>query len=172
MSVEHVILVDDHDGEIGVEEKAAAHLSGKLHRAFSIFVFNSAGKLLLQKRALHKYHSGGLWSNTCCGHPRPGEDTAGAAHRRLHEEMGLACGLEKIHSFIYRTELDNGLIEHEYDHVFVGYADRRPRHDPSEVDAWKWVELNWLAKDMQRHSERYTFWLRGCLAAVIARGAG
>lgn len=167
--MEQVILVDDHDNEIGVEEKTAAHVSGKLHRAFSIFVFDSRGRLLLQKRAAHKYHSGGLWSNTCCGHPRPGEDTETAAHRRLKEEMGFDCELKKIHSFVYRTAFTNGLNEHEYDHVLVGNADLLPKPDPSEVGDWKWIEPAWLTKDVQQHPEHYTFWFRHCLGEVMAR---
>ena len=166
--MEQVILVDEHDNEIGVEEKTAAHVNGKLHRAFSIFVFDSHGKLLLQKRAAHKYHSGDLWSNACCGHPRPGEGTEQAAHRRLKEEMGFDCELKNIHSFSYRTEFDNGLIEHEYDHVFVGRTDLQPQHDPSEVGDWKWVEPGWLTSDVKQHPERYTVWFRRCLDEVMA----
>lgn len=167
--MERVILVDEQDNEIGVEEKIAAHVGGKLHRAFSIFVFDSGGRLLLQKRAAQKYHSGGLWSNTCCGHPRPGEGTEAAAHRRLREEMGFDCDLTEVHDFVYRAEFANELIEHEYDHVFAGKADLPPQHDPSEVDAWRWVEPDWLKRDLRQHPECYTFWFRHCLDEVLTR---
>ena len=117
---EQVILVDQQDREIGVAEKLEAHRKGKLHRAFSVFLFNAKDEMLLQQRAAEKYHSGGLWTNTCCSHPRPGEPTEAAARRRLREEMGISCNLNKAFDFIYRAEFDNGLIEHELDHVFIG----------------------------------------------------
>lgn len=159
MNKEYVILVDEHDNEIGIEEKLKAHQDGKLHRAFSIFTFNSKGELLLQKRATHKYHTGGLWTNTCCSHPRQGEDIIAAAHRRLEEEMGFDCPLEKAFSFIYkvRFEKDN-LFEHEFDHVFIGYSDDVPQPNPEEVEAYAWVNLEQLAKDIQQHPENYTYW--------------
>src|SRR4051812_34432219 len=120
MAAEQLILVDAHDRELGAGEKLQVHLAGALHRAFSIFVFDAAGRLLIQKRAPGKYHSAGLWSNTACGHPRPGEATAPAARRRLREEMGLDCELHEAFEFLYRAELGDALVEHEYDHVFVG----------------------------------------------------
>jgi isopentenyl-diphosphate Delta-isomerase len=120
---DEVVLVNDDDEVIGVAEKLAAHLSGDLHRAFSIFVFNSAAQLLLQKRAASKYHSKGLWSNTCCGHPRPGESIEEASRRRLYEEMGFECEVRQVFALTYFAELDGGLFEHEYDHVFVGQFD-------------------------------------------------
>ena len=131
-----VILVDSQDNPIGVMEKMMAHQTGKLHRAFSVFVFNDHEELLLHRRALTKYHSPGLWTNTCCSHPMPGEDVAVAAHRRLQEEMGMACTLVKTFDFVYRAELDNDLIEHEFDHVFFGRTNDIPVINPDEVCVW------------------------------------
>jgi isopentenyl-diphosphate Delta-isomerase len=165
---DHVILVDEHDNQIGVAGKLEAHQSGRLHRALSIFVFNSAGKLLLQKRAASKYHSGGLWSNTCCSHSRPGEDTASAARRRLQEEMGIDCTLFEMFSFVYRAHFPNGLIEHEYDHVFFGRHDGDPLLNPEEAEDARWVDLPELAADIRRRPERYSFWLAACLDKVRA----
>jgi isopentenyl-diphosphate delta-isomerase len=154
-----VIVVDQFDNETGSAEKLEAHSGGILHRAFSIFVFNSDRELLLQKRAQGKYHSGGLWSNSCCGHPRPGEETRAAAKRRLREELNLSCDLQIAFEFLYRVELDNSLIEHEYDHVFIGTFDGLPEPDKSEVEDWKWVGINELIADLELQPDRYTFWL-------------
>ena len=126
MSEEKVILVDKNDNQVGLMPKLEAHEKGLLHRAFSIFIFNSRYELLLQKRASSKYHSGGLWTNTCCSHPREGEDTLDAANRRLDEEMGIKTSLRKVYDFIYKAELDNQLTEHEFDHVFYGVCDSDP----------------------------------------------
>lgn len=164
---EQVILVDASDNEIGTEEKIAAHRAGKLHRAFSVFVFNSRGQMLLQKRALGKYHSGGLWTNACCSHPRPGELNVAAARRRLKEEMGFDCPLRKVHSFVYRAPYDNGLTEHEYDHVFVGQFDGIPKPDLAEVEEWKWVDIVWLMHDIEARPEKYTAWFKVCLEKVL-----
>lgn len=164
---ERVILVDEDDQEIGIAEKLNAHREGKLHRAFSIFVFNSEGKLLLQNRAGAKYHSGGLWSNTCCSHPRPEEHVGKAAHRRLQEEMGFDCDLQEIFSFIYKVKLNNDLFEHEYDRVFVGKFDGEPSPNPKEVDDWKWICLEELRKDIQENPGSYTYWLRICIDKVM-----
>ena len=166
---DEVILVDEHDNPIGTAGKMEAHLSGKLHRAFSIFVFDSQGQLLLQQRAASKYHSGGLWSNTCCSHPRPGEGTEAAAHRRLKEEMGFDCALEDIHQFTYRASFANGLTEHEYDHVLVGTSDAEPVIDPAEVADWKRVDLRALKADMKTRSGEYTHWFRVSLDDILAR---
>ncbi len=160
---EQVILVDEDDRQIGICEKMETHRAGALHRAFSIFVFDSAGRLLLQKRAREKYHSGGLWSNTCCGHPRPGETTAAAAHRRLREEMNFDCRLERAFSFLYRVEFDNHLIEHELDHVFVGYFDGDPAPAPSEVEAWRWISVEELARGLRESAQQYSYWLATAL---------
>ncbi len=157
---EQVILVDEYDREIGASGKLQAHQNGALHRAFSIFVFDSGGRLMLQKRARGKYHSGGLWSNTCCGHPRPGETTLDAARRRLHEEMRFECELRKAFDFLYRVELDGALIEHEFDHVIVGEFAGTPLPDPAEVEDWKWISLDDLRRGLRDESSRYSYWLK------------
>src|SRR3954468_18060458 len=128
-----VILVDEYDNEIGTMPKMEAHLKGKLHRAFSVFIFNAEGDLLLQQRALDKYHSGGKWTNTCCSHPRPGEDTLTAANRRLREEMGMNAELSHAFSFTYQADLLDGLTENEFDHVYFGISDDAPVMNPEEV---------------------------------------
>ena len=161
--MEQVILVDEHDRELGASEKLAAHAAGRLHRAFSIFIFNSEGRLLLQRRAKTKYHSGGLWSNTCCGHPRPDESTRAAARRRLSEEMNFDCELSAAFEFIYRAELANELVEHEYDHVFVGEFDGSFIPEESEVEDWKWTTSDELRRDVRERPEEYTYWLRAAL---------
>ncbi len=155
---EHVILVDRDDREIGIEEKLKAHREGRLHRAFSVLLFNSRGEMLLQQRAMGKYHSAGLWSNTCCSHPRPGEPVEAAAKRRLQEEMGIACPLEKAFDFIYRAEFANGLIEHELDHVFIGRYDGAVRPAPEEVMAYRWERIETLRSDLQSTPENFTVW--------------
>jgi isopentenyl-diphosphate delta-isomerase len=155
---ETLILVDPSDNQIGTGEKTAVHRQGQLHRCFSIFVLNSQGEVLLQKRAASKYHSGGLWTNTCCGHPREGEGTADAAHRRLREEMGFDCKLNEALSFIYQAALDNGLVEHELDHVFIGRYDGAVYPNPEEADAFKWVAIADLVRHMKRNPEHYTVW--------------
>ncbi|HYH86265.1 MAG TPA: isopentenyl-diphosphate Delta-isomerase [Pyrinomonadaceae bacterium] len=157
---EQVILVDEQDRELGASDKLRAHVEGALHRAFSVFIFDRAGRLLLQRRAREKYHSGGLWSNTCCGHPRPGEETAAAAHRRLREEMNVACELREAFGFVYRAELDNALVEHEYDHVFVGELEGSPAPDPSEVEEWKWIDMDELRRELRDEPSRYSYWLK------------
>ena len=157
---EQVILVDPMDREIGTEEKLKAHREAKLHRAFSIFIFNAVGELLLQKRAETKYHSGGLWTNTCCSHPRPDEKLHCAARRRLNEEMGFDCELTELFSFIYYAELENNLSEHELDHVFVGCYDGQPSPNPDEVDDWKWMEIEKLKWDVEENPEHYTYWFK------------
>ncbi len=162
-TTEYVILVDHHDEPVGVAEKLQAHRQGLLHRAFSIFVINSQGQLLLQKRASGKYHSGGLWTNTCCSHPRPQETIAQAANRRLYEEMGITCSLDELFSFIYQTDLDHGLVEHEFDHVLLGYFDGTPEPNPAEAEAWQWIDLDDLQRLIYTSPENYTYWLRMCL---------
>ena len=157
---EEVILVDLHDNEIGSMEKMMAHQKGLLHRAFSVFVFNKKNELLLQKRASSKYHSGGLWTNTCCSHPRPGENNKDAAKRRLLEEMGLEVELQYKTAFTYRTEFDNGLIEHEFDHVFTGISESAPKINLSEVEDYKWETLADLKENTKRFPEKYTSWFK------------
>jgi len=158
---EQVILVDERDRELGAGEKLRAHREGALHRAFSVFIFDGAGRLLIQKRAREKYHSAGLWSNTACGHPRPGEATREAARRRLREEMGLDCELREAFEFLYRAELDGALVEHEYDHVFVGTHEGGPRApDPAEVEDWRWVSMSELRRGLREESHLYSYWLK------------
>jgi isopentenyl-diphosphate Delta-isomerase len=169
--MDDIILVDESGAEVGTGQKLAVHQEGRLHRAFSSFVFNRRGELLLQKRAPSKYHSGGLWTNTCCGHPRPGEDTTRAAERRLYEEMGIRVPLREVFSFTYRALVDRGLTEHELDHVHFGSNDAPPRPDPAEVEDWRFVGPSELQKDVARAPERYTVWFRICLERVFAERA-
>ena len=146
--MEKVILVDKTDHQIGEMEKQEAHIKGLLHRAFSIFIFNSKGEVLLQQRALHKYHSGGLWTNTCCSHPRNGETTIQAANRRLKEEMGMSCALKEEFSFIYKAKLDNDLYEHELDHVLFGTTDLQPKINKEEVADYKYSSFQDIQQEM------------------------
>ena len=173
VTAERLILVDENDCEIGTEEKLKTHLEGKLHRAFSIFVFDDSQRLLLQKRAAAKYHSGGLWSNTCCGHPRPGEETLAAARRRLGEEMNFQCPLKEFFAFRYQTKLENNLIENEFDHVFIGKFNGVPKPEASEVEDWRWMDFDELKQDLLRRPDEYTYWLRTALEKTEwqARGA-
>jgi isopentenyl-diphosphate delta-isomerase len=164
---EYILTVDEKDNVIGKGEKIKVHREGKLHRAFSIFVFNSKGKLLLQKRAKSKYHSGGLWTNTCCSHQRDGETLEKAVHRRLKEEMGFDCELKEVFTFTYRVKFDDGLSENEYDHVFFGKFDGKPDPNPDEVDDWKWVSLEELRKDIQKNPDDYTYWLKVSIDRVM-----
>ena len=158
--LEKIILVNQNDKEVGFGEKIKTHMQGKLHRAFSIFIFNSQRQLLLQKRNKTKYHCAGLWTNTCCSHPRHGETLEQAIHRRLKEEMGFDCDLKKRFDFIYKAKFVNGLIENEYDHVFVGNFDGRLDPNSREVDAWKWISIDELKKDIDKNPEKYTPWLK------------
>ena len=166
--MENIILVDENDRETGIGEKIKVHEQGKLHRAFSIFVFNSRGETLLQKRAAGKYHSGGLWTNTCCSHPRAGEKLEEAVHRRLKQEMGFDCDLKEAFSFIYKVRFENGLYEHELDHVFTGRFDGKPSPNPEEAEGWKWISLKELKKCIQKTPGNYTYWLRASLDRVIS----
>ena len=158
--MEHVILVDTNDREIGTMEKMEAHKKGVLHRAFSILLFDQAGKMLIQKRAGGKYHSSGLWTNACCSHPLPGESLETATRRRLNQEMGIDLQPVFSHAFIYRAELDQNLIEHEFDHVFVGIFDGTPRVNQNEVSDWKYVDVQWLRRDIEQHPDAYTEWFK------------
>lgn len=169
MCEERVILVDAMDVAYGTAEKLSAHVDGVLHRAFSVLVFNPRGDLLLQRRAMRKYHSGGLWSNTCCGHPRPGEDTTAAAQRRLYEEMGFGCKLTSLFGFHYHAELDRGMVEHEYDHVLIGRYDGDAQPNSSEVEAWRWAPLSAVMKGAAEQPELYTYWFRLLLARLPSR---
>jgi len=158
--MENVILVDEKDNQVGLMPKLEAHQKGLLHRAFSVFIFNSDYKLLLQKRASSKYHSGGLWTNTCCSHPRDGEDTIDAANRRLNEEMGIKTSLRKVFDFIYTAELDNNLIENEFDHVFYGVYDIDPIINKDEAEDFKWVDMETLKNDIENNKDQYTVWFK------------
>lgn len=157
---EEVILVNEQDQAIGAMEKMEAHEKGLLHRAFSVFIFNSKKELLVQQRALSKYHSPGLWTNTCCSHPRPGEDTLDAALRRLDEEMGMQAPLERMTSFIYKTTFENGLTEYEYDHIYTGYSEKDPAINTDEVNAFKWMSMNEIKSELKMNSEAYTYWFK------------
>jgi len=160
MSEEKVILVDKNDNQVGLMPKLEAHEKGVLHRAFSIFIFNSKYELLLQKRSSSKYHSGGLWTNTCCSHPREGEDILDAANRRLDEEMGIKTSLRKVYDFIYKAELDNQLTEHEFDHVFYGVCDNDPILNKDEAEDFKWVDMEKLNNDIIKNEDNYTVWFK------------
>ncbi len=155
---ESVILVDLNDNEIGLMKKMEAHRKGLLHRAISVFICNSNGDWLLQRRALHKYHSKGLWTNTSCSHPFPGETSIDAANRRLFEEMGLKANLEEIFHFVYKEQLDNNLTEYELDHVFFGVCDEKPAINRNEVVDCRYISFNELQSDIKLHPENYTVW--------------
>lgn len=159
--------MDEQDNQIGTEEKMEAHRKGKLHRAFSIFVFNNKNEMLLQQRAIKKYHSGGLWTNTCCSHPRPDEDISKAAHRRLGEEMGFDTELDEAFSFTYFADLDKGLKEHEYDHVFIGKYDGNINPNPDEVESFKWISMDVLKQDIEENPKEYTEWFKISILRVL-----
>ena len=158
--MEFVILVDNNDRQIGLMEKQAAHIEPHLHRAFSIFLFNSKGELLMQQRAFSKYHSPGLWTNTCCSHPRSGETLEEATSRRLMEEMGMTCPMHEVYTFIYKAPVGQGLTEHEFDHVFIGQSDDIPNINTDEVASWKYMRLDDLKKDLELYPELYTEWFK------------
>ncbi|MDZ7744049.1 MAG: isopentenyl-diphosphate Delta-isomerase [Bacteroidota bacterium] len=160
MVEEKVILVDKQDEQIGLMDKMEAHEKAVLHRAFSIFIFNSKGELMLQRRALSKYHSPALWTNTCCSHPREGETYMEAAHRRLQEEMGFDCDFEKAFDFIYKADVGKGLTEHEFDHVLIGESDKLPEINHDEVEDWKCMKLEDIRDDIRANSDRYTVWFK------------
>ncbi len=164
--MEKVILVDENDNVLGSMEKMEAHRKPALHRAISVFIVNEKGEWLLQRRALQKYHSPGLWTNTCCSHPFPGETSIEAAHRRLKEEMGLQTDLKEIFHFTYREELDNNLIEHELDHVFIGTTNEIPALNTSEVSNWKYINYEDLIADINKNPENYTVWFRKIVRRV------
>jgi len=164
---EEVILVDESDRAIGSKEKLSAHVEGRLHRAFSIFVLDTAGQTLVQQRSSAKYHSGMLWSNTCCGHPRPEEKIAAAAHRRLIEEMGFGCELIALTSLMYNLKVSEHLFEHEYNHIFIGRFDGKPSPNLAEVVDWKWVALEELRNNVLKRPSEYTSWLPGVTERVL-----
>jgi isopentenyl-diphosphate Delta-isomerase len=159
MSIMQVILVDEQDNPVGTAEKMQAHYNGgSLHRAFSVFIFNRQGEMLLQQRAMEKYHSGGLWTNACCSHPQPGEETRDAALRRLSEELGFTTPVTKIFDFLYKAEFDNGLTEHEFDHVFVGQYEEAFQYNPEEVMDTRYMKLEELRESLRLQPEIYTAW--------------
>ena len=160
MKEEEVILVDQQDNPIGLMPKMEAHEKALLHRAFSVFIINDQGETMLQQRALHKYHSPGLWTNTCCSHQRHGESNIQAGKRRLMEEMGFVTDLEEKVSFIYKAPFDNGLTEHEFDHVMVGYYNETPTINPEEVADWKWMAIEEVKSDIEKEHDKYTAWFK------------
>lgn len=160
MKEEEVILVDQNDNPIGLMPKMEAHEKAVLHRAFSVFVLNNKNELMLQQRALHKYHSPGLWTNTCCSHQRDGEDNISAGTRRLQEEMGFEVPLKETFSFIYKAPFDNGLTEHELDHVLLGYYEGEPTINPDEVASWKWMDVEAVQQDIKNNPQDYTAWFK------------
>ncbi|MBB5636984.1 isopentenyl-diphosphate delta-isomerase [Pedobacter cryoconitis] len=164
--IEYVSLVDEKDNETGIMEKLAAHEQGLLHRAISVFIFNDKNELLLQRRAAGKYHSPLLWTNTCCSHPRPAEVLIDSAHRRLKEEMNMNCELSHQFSFIYKAEFENGLTEHELDHVFFGTTNQVPEPDPEEVAEWEYLSLDTIEKDVASLPEKYTAWFKLILPEI------
>lgn len=157
-----IILVDEQDRIVGFEEKLKAHEEGRLHRAFSVFVVNGKGELMLQKRNSEKYHSGSLWTNTCCSHPLEGEDQERTVHERLQFEMGFDCPIHPLFTFTYRASFENGLVEHELDHVYLGTYDGDAVPNPDEADDWKWMDLCDVKRDMQQNPHHYTYWLKCC----------
>lgn len=168
----YVILVDRQDKQIGVDEKMAAHQQGLLHRAFSIFIYrnkNNAYELLLQQRAKNKYHTQGLWSNSCCSHPAPGETIIDAANRRLSDELNLSASMNIVGSFLYKSKLDDGLIEHEYDYILNAVIDDQViRFNPDEVAATKWVRVDQLMMLLNKQPQQYTPWFKQALAISLA----
>ncbi len=170
MSKEVVILVDTQDTPIGEMEKMEAHEKGLLHRAFSIFIMNDGGEIMVHQRASSKYHSGGLWTNTCCSHPRPTESVEEAAKRRLQEEMGFECEMKIVDKFIYEAKLDNNLTEHEYDYVLFGTFNGQPNLNPSEVQDWKWMKPSTVFSELNQYPEKYTYWFKVAFDNLIKKG--
>lgn len=165
---EYITLVDENDHVLGKEEKLLAHKTGKRHRAFSILIINDKKQMLIHKRESSKYHSGGLWTNACCSHPRYEEKLIEAAHRRLQEEMGFDCPLKELFSFKYRYAFDDGLVENEYDHVFLGvYNSDLINPDPNEVESYKWVDYNYLLEEINSYEEKYTVWFKKIIKLLV-----
>ncbi len=160
MTEPQLILVDELNQAIGIASKTEVHQAGTLHRAFSVFLFTADGRWLMQQRALHKYHSGGLWTNACCSHPQPNEESLDAAARRLRIEMGLLCPLQHAFDFTYKAHFANGLIEHEYDQVYIGTTDIQPVINKEEVNNWKYITFEELHEEVTSHPENFTEWFR------------
>lgn len=169
MERNNVVLVDENDNAIAEMEKLMAHEQGRLHRAFSVFIFNDKGELLLQQRASHKYHGAGLWTNTCCSHPQWGETVALSAEERLIYEMGLKCDLRLVYSFIYNERVENNLTEHELDYVFVGYSDQCPVLNKDEVQDYKWMNADEILSDIKNSPSHYTVWFRQAFPELLSK---
>jgi isopentenyl-diphosphate delta-isomerase len=167
--MQQVVLVDEKDREVGVMEKMEAHQKALLHRAFSVFIFNARGEMLLQRRAFAKYHSGGLWTNACCSHPRPGEAVAAAAGRRLQEELGFSVPLTEAFHFIYKAFFDNGLTEYEFDHVLTGFYDGEIYPNREEVEDVRWLTIQDIRTDLEARPAVYTAWFKIALQAFLER---
>lgn len=167
MAEEQVTLVDEQDLVLGSMDKMEAHLKGLLHRAFSVFIFDSDGNLLIQQRAANKYHSGGKWTNTCCSHPRMGEKTTVAAHRRLFEEMGMRCELDYVFNFTYKTVIQKNITEYEFDHVFFGISNQKPVPDLQEVADYRYLSMQNLARELDQNPDQFTKWLQICFRQVL-----
>lgn len=171
MNQDKVVLVDENDRSIGVMEKMEAHIKGALHRAFSVFIFNEKGEMLIHQRAAEKYHGAGLWTNACCSHPRWEEDVRESALERLQFEMGFQCDIRKRFSFLYKAQVENDLIEHEFDHVFVGTVNNlQLRPNPDEVQDFQWMDMETLTKDIAEYPQRYTFWFKKALGVLREKG--
>ncbi|GAA4822983.1 isopentenyl-diphosphate Delta-isomerase [Algivirga pacifica] len=166
MSVQDVILVNEKDEVIGYKEKLQAHMDGDLHRAFSVLLFNKKGEMLIHQRAFDKYHSGGLWTNTCCSHPKAGEDIVSAGRRRLMEEMGIKAEVKHLYHFIYKAPFQNGLTEHELDHVLIGNFEGVPQPNPEEVATYRWVSKDILEEEIKAQPEQFTFWFKMILEEI------
>ncbi|HKL03016.1 MAG TPA: isopentenyl-diphosphate Delta-isomerase [Cryomorphaceae bacterium] len=170
----HVILVDSNDKRVGVMEKMEAHQKGLLHRAFSVFLFNDNNEMLIHQRASKKYHCGGLWTNACCSHPQDGENIDQTIQRKLMQEMGITCPVEKAFNFVYRSELDNGLTEYEFDHVYTGKFSGIPKPNPEEVSDWKYVSLLNIENELANNPGNFTPWFQllfSPLAAHLTSGS-
>jgi len=162
-----VILVDSEDNEIGVLDKMEAHITGQLHRAFSIFIFNTKGEMLLHQRAHEKYHSGGLWTNACCSHPQPDETIHQTLQDRLHFEMGMECPLEFAFTFLYQANVEPNLLEHELDHIYIGVSDVIPQPNAAEVANWKYISIGQLQQELRDHPRNFTAWFKLMAPKVI-----
>lgn len=160
MTSPNVVLVNEQDVSVGTMEKLEAHKKGLLHRAVSVLIFNQEGEMLLQRRAFNKYHSGGLWTNTCCSHPYPEENTLDAAHRRLEEEMGMQTELYKVFDFIYKVQLEEDLFEHELDHVYLGFSNETPHLNLEEASSFKWLDMDSIYKEIELNPQNYTEWFK------------
>lgn len=165
----NVVLVDEKDNVVGELEKLEAHIKGQLHRAFSVFIFNDKKELLLQQRADTKYHGGGLWTNTCCSHPQINEDVLESAKKRLKFEMGMGCELHWKYSFIYKANVENNLIEHELDHVFIGFSNAQPIINSDEVKNYKWLPIKEVLNDIENIPTNYTVWFKQAFPELISK---